>query len=152
ALTFRGNVHRVPSLGQALRHEVSNRSVVFDDEHTHRYYRRAASRQNCFSLRSVMRWPLSRSRLISISFNPPSRPAACSALGRPRTPTVVCEDGPVWTIAPARLAASAASLRRFVKMPVKNRWTPLSVRSTPAFSDAGGVRSASISSLALSYR
>ena len=41
----------------------------------------STSRQNCASLSSVMRWPFSRSRLISISFRPPSRPAACSGVG-----------------------------------------------------------------------
>ena len=46
-------------------------------------------RQNCVSLSSVIRCPFSRSRLISISFRPPSRPAACSGFGRPRTITVV---------------------------------------------------------------
>ena len=71
------------------------------------HVRFATSRQNCVSLSIVMRWPFSRSRLISMSFRPPSRPAACSALGRPRTMTVVCADGPLWTMAPARLAARA---------------------------------------------
>jgi uncharacterized protein YecA (UPF0149 family) len=32
--------------------------------------------QNCFSFSSVILWPFWRSRLISISFKPPSRPAA----------------------------------------------------------------------------
>ena len=41
---------------------------------------------------------------------PASRPAAWCAFGRPLTTTVVCADGPPWTIAPARFAASAASL------------------------------------------
>ena len=45
-------------------------------------------RQNLRSSRSVIRWPFSRSRLISISFRPASRPAACCAFGRPRTSTV----------------------------------------------------------------
>ena len=68
-------------------------------------HRLPASRQNCVSFSSVMRCPFSRSRLISISFSPPSRPAACCAFGRPRTTTVVRAEGPPCTIAPARLAA-----------------------------------------------
>jgi len=44
----------------------------------------------------VIRSPFSRSRLISISFRPPSRPAACSAFGRPRTITDV--RGPGWYV------------------------------------------------------
>ena len=40
-----------------------------------------------------MRCPFSRRRRISISFRPASLPAACSALGRPRTTTVVSRDG-----------------------------------------------------------
>ena len=39
--------------------------------------------QNCVSPSRVMRWPFSRRRLISISFTPPSFPAACSGLGDP---------------------------------------------------------------------
>ena len=78
-----------------------------------RYFaRRPASRQNCVSLRSVMRYPFSRSRLISSSFRPASLPAACSGLGRPRTTTVVFAEGALWTVAPALRAALAASLRR----------------------------------------
>ena len=51
-------------------------------------------------------------------------------------------------MAPARRAAAAASLRRRLRMPVKARCTPFSVRSLPAFSGAGGWRRASISSSA----
>ena len=50
--------------------------------------------------------------------------AACSGFGRPRTTTVVFAEGPLWMIAPARLAAATASLRRLLRMPVKARWTP----------------------------
>ncbi len=108
------------------------------------------NRQNCSSLSSVMRCPFARRRLISISFNPASRPAACSGLGLPLTTTVVRTDGMPWMIAPARRAALTASLRRLVRMPVNARWTPFSVRSTPLRNDAGGVCSASIISSALS--
>ena len=71
-----------------------------------------------------MRRPFSRSRLISISLSPPSRPAACRTFGRPRTITVVRDDGPEWTIAPARRAACATCFRVFAKMPVNVTWTP----------------------------
>ncbi len=70
--------------------------------------------------------------------------------GRPRTTTDVRAEGPLWTTAPALRAAPAASLRSVVRMPVKARWTPFSVRSAPTLSDAGGLESASISSSALS--
>ncbi len=50
-------------------------------------------RQNCASLSRVIRCPLARSRLISISFRPASRPAACKGFGRPRTTTPVCAEG-----------------------------------------------------------
>ena len=69
-----------------------------------------------------------------------------------RTMTWVRDDGPPCTLAPARRAAVAASLRRLLKMPVKARWTPLRERRAPALSGAGGLRSASIRSSALSYR
>ena len=55
---------------------------------------RPASFQNWLSPSSVMRCPFSRSRLISMSFNPPSLPAACRTFGRPRTTTDVWDDGP----------------------------------------------------------
>src|SRR5262249_33668170 len=110
----------------------------------------AARRQNCVSLSSVIRWPLARSRLISISFSPASRPAAWSGFGRPRTTTVVRADGMPCTIAPARRAALIASLRVLLRMPVKARWTPLSVRIAPIESAAGGLVSAAIISFALS--
>src|SRR4029453_12945961 len=89
------------------------------------------SSQKRASFNSVIRWPRSRSRLISINFNPASRPAACSALGRPRTTTRVCDDGPPCTIAPARRAARIASLRGRARIPVNARWTPLRERSVP---------------------
>ena len=38
-------------------------------------------RQNCFSLSSVILWPFSRSRLISMSFSPPSRPRRLQRVG-----------------------------------------------------------------------
>ena len=53
-------------------------------------------------------------------------------------------DGPLWTCAPARFAWSIASRRVRERIPVKNRWTPLSDRTTPARSWRGGLRSASI--------
>ena len=68
-----------------------------------------------------MRRPFCGRRLISISFKPASRPAACSGFGRPPTTTVVCADGIPWTMAPARRAARTASLRRMVRMPVNAR-------------------------------
>ena len=74
-----------------------------------------------------MRSPFSRSRLISINLMPPALPAACSGLGAPRTITDVLADGEPWTIAPARVAALAASARGLVRMPVNARWTPFSV-------------------------
>ncbi len=81
---------------------------------------------------------------------PEVRRLACSALGRPRTTTVVCAEGAPWTTAPALRAACAASLLGLLRMPVNARWTPSSVRNTPTSSAAGGLRSASIISSALS--
>ena len=72
---------------------------------------RPASRQNCVSFSSVIRWPFSRRRLISSSFRPASLPAAWSGFGLPRTTTVVFADGAPWIFAPARRAARAASMR-----------------------------------------
>ena len=48
--------------------------------------------------------------------------------------TVVFDDGPLWTSAPARRAARMASRRGLLRMPVNVRCTPLSVRSTPTLS------------------
>ena len=88
----------------------------------------------------MMRWPFSRSRLISISLRPPSRPAACSGLGCPRTTTVVLIEGMPWTMAPACFAALRTSRRRLQRMPVNARCAPFNVRSAPALSVAGGLR------------
>src|SRR5262245_13385080 len=108
------------------------------------------NRQNCASFKSVILCPRSRSLLISISLRPPSLPAACSAFGRPRTMTVVTIEGPPCTMAPARRAAAIASARGRDRIPVNAMCRPLSERSTPDFSAAGGVLSAAISSSALS--
>src|SRR6187549_3483132 len=59
------------------------------------FYFAATRRQNWVSLSSVILWPFSRRRLMSISLRPPSRPAACNGFGRPRTTTVVWADGPL---------------------------------------------------------
>ena len=58
--------------------------------------------QNCASLRSVIRCALLPQALDLQQLRPPSRPAACSGFGRPRTSTVVSADGPPCTTAPAR--------------------------------------------------
>ena len=59
-----------------------------------------------------MRCPFSRKRLISISFRPPSLPAACCAFGRPRTTTELAflSLGPVAERF-LRAAAAAGTLR-----------------------------------------
>ena len=74
-----------------------------------------------------------------MSLMPASRPAACCALGRPRTTTVVRAEGAPWTMAPTRFAARAASIRGLLRMPVNARCTPLSERSTPGRRGAGGL-------------
>ena len=85
---------------------------------------RRASRTR-FSSSSVIRCPRSRSRLISISFRPPSRPAACSAFGRPRTTTRgldrwhAVDDGAGAPGGGDRLRAAACA-----RIPVNARCTP----------------------------
>ena len=113
---------------------------------------RPASLQNCDSLSSVILCPFSRSRLSSISFNPPSRPAACWAFGRPRTTTLVRVEGPVCTTRSDAPCGANRLLALHAQDAGKGQVDALRLRNDPVLSRTGAVLSASIISSALSYR
>src|SRR5438552_3870669 len=104
----------------------------------------APDRRPCDSPITVTRCPFSASRLISISLSPPSLPATCSALGRPRTSMSVEGPGLAWKTAPDRLAAAIASRRGRFRNPVKDTRRPLRLLTTPLWICLGGLLSASI--------
>src|SRR5437899_8287089 len=75
-----------------------------------------------------------------MSFKPPTLPAICNALVRPRTKTSVVRPGFACTMAPALFAATIASLRGRLRKPVNDRCLPARPRTRPSRGSWRGVR------------
>ena len=97
-----------------------------------------ARRQNCASLSSVIRCPFSRSRLISISFRPASRPGGLLRIRAAAHDDGRLADGMPCTMAPARLAAFGDLAARHAEDAGEREVHALQRAQAPVFSAAGG--------------